>query len=290
MTLTISGYSTALFATWYFIEELGLLFDCGDGMIAAMLQKSRKIEHIFLSHPDRDHITGLLQVNQLNAREGFPIISYPRDSNSFPALRDFSVKFDPHVRGTVWQPLADKDRVWIKKDIYVEALRNNHVPAAEHVIKSLGFRVVQVKYKLKAEYLSLPPLEIKKAIDTLGREATHNQVETILLCYTGDTPAENFAYWNNAKILIHEATFLDDEMEMQSHRNKHSKLEDVIRGVKDIHVETLILGHFSSRYSREQIDSSIVALCQKYELRIPVYRVLPGQTVFDILSNKPLPV
>ncbi|WP_440135417.1 MBL fold metallo-hydrolase [Chitinophaga sancti] len=288
MTLTISGYSTALFSTWYFIEELGLLFDCGDGMMSAMLQKSRKIENIFISHPDRDHITGLLQVNQLNAREGFPIIHYPKDSKSFPALRDFSVKFDPHVVGTVWRPLADRERVWIKKDVYVEALRNNHVPAPAQVIKSFGFKVVQVRYKLKAAYLSLPPLEIKKVIDHLGREATHILVETVLLCYTGDTPAENFEYWNNAKVLIHEATFLGDEVESQSHRNKHSRLEDVLIGVKQTNIETLILGHFSSRYSNEQIDSSIVALCRQYDIKIPVYRVLPGQTVFDILSTKPL--
>lgn len=290
MTLTISGYSTALFSTWYFIEELGLLFDCGDGMISAMLQKSRKIEHIFISHPDRDHITGLLQLNQLNAREGFPVINYPRDSRSFPALRDFSVKFDPHVRGTVWHPLEDRERVWIKKDIYVEALRNNHVPAPENVFRSFGFKVVQVKHKLKPAYVSLPPLEIKKVIESLGKEATHTVVETILLCYTGDTPAENFAYWNNSKILIHEATFLDDEVEIQSHRNKHSRLEDVITGVKNINVETLILGHFSSRYSNDLIDSSIMELCRKHDIKIPVYRVLPGQTLFDILSMKPLAV
>lgn len=288
MNLTISGYSTALFSTWYFIEELGLLFDCGDGLMSGLLQKSRKIENVFISHPDRDHLTGLLQLNQLNAREGFPIINYPRDSSSFPALRDFSFKFDPHVQGTVWHPLVDKDRVWIKKDIYVEALRNNHVPAAEHVFKSFGFRVVQVKHKLKETYVSLPPLEIKKAIDTLGKEATHHVVETVLLCYSGDTPAENFHYWNNAKILIHEATFLGDEVELQPHRNKHSKLQEVLSGVKDIQIEALILGHFSSRYSDETIDSAIVEICQQLDIRIPVYRVLPGQTVFDIMSTKQL--
>lgn len=57
MEFTISGYSTALFSTWYFIEELGLLFDAGDGVITYLLQKSRKIKYIFISHADRDHLT-----------------------------------------------------------------------------------------------------------------------------------------------------------------------------------------------------------------------------------------
>ena len=57
MDFTISGYSTALFATWYFIDELDLLFDAGDGVVAGLTQKSGKIKHIFISHADRDHLT-----------------------------------------------------------------------------------------------------------------------------------------------------------------------------------------------------------------------------------------
>ncbi len=100
MQLTITGYSTALFSTWYFVEEWGILFDAGDGLISALLQKSRKIDHVFISHADRDHLTGLLQFNQLNARPGYPIIHYPKDSGSFPVLGEFSRKFDPQVART----------------------------------------------------------------------------------------------------------------------------------------------------------------------------------------------
>ena len=79
MNYTITAYSTALFSTWIFIEELGLLFDAGDGVAAGLLQKSRKIKHVFISHADRDHLTGLMQLNQLNSRAGFPKIYYPKD-------------------------------------------------------------------------------------------------------------------------------------------------------------------------------------------------------------------
>lgn len=89
MDLTISGYSTALFSTWYFVEELGLLFDCGDGVTSSLLQKSRKIDNVFISHADRDHLTGLLQFNQLNARKDFPIIHYPKIVGHFLQLKTF---------------------------------------------------------------------------------------------------------------------------------------------------------------------------------------------------------
>ena len=38
MRLTVTGYSTALFSTWYFIEEWGILFDAGPTTSPALLQ------------------------------------------------------------------------------------------------------------------------------------------------------------------------------------------------------------------------------------------------------------
>src|ERR1700712_4282787 len=133
MKLTITGYSTALFSTWYFIEELGLLFDAGDGVTAALLQKARKVENVFISHADRDHITGLLQFNQLNSRAGFPKIFFPFNSGSFPAMEAFSKQFDPHVAGSVWNPIKENEHIQIKEDFFIQPVRNNHVEAEQHV-------------------------------------------------------------------------------------------------------------------------------------------------------------
>ena len=109
------------------IEELGLLFDAGDGVSSGLLQKSRKVNHVFISHADRDHLTGLLQFNQLNGRVGFPIIHYPKHCGSFPAIEAFSKNFDSNVRGTVWQPIVEKERIWIRENMFVEGIRNSHV-------------------------------------------------------------------------------------------------------------------------------------------------------------------
>ncbi len=287
MDLTITGYSTALFSTWYFVEELGLLFDCGDGVSAALLQKARKINHVFISHADRDHLAGLLQFNQLNARKDSPSIYYPKDCGSFAPLADFTQKFDPHTKGTVWKTIVDKDKIWVKKDVYVQAVRNNHVPCAPEIQKSMGYKVVQVKYKLKAEFLKFSPNELKEFIAKNGKEKMHDTVETLLLAYSGDTPCENFEHWNNAKILIHEATFLGgaEDSHIQTHGNKHSTLAEVIEAVAKTKVETLILGHFSSRYSDATIDAKIKEYCELHNLTIPVFRVFPGQIVRNILRK-----
>jgi len=56
MKFKISAFSTALFSTWINVEELNLLIDAGDGVSMGLLQKSRKVKHVFITHPDRDHL------------------------------------------------------------------------------------------------------------------------------------------------------------------------------------------------------------------------------------------
>lgn len=288
--LTITGYSTALFSTWYFVEELGLLLDAGDGVSATLLQKSRKISHVFISHADRDHLTGLLQLNQLNARDGFPVICYPRDGGSYPALEAFSKRFDPHVSGTVWMPVAPGDEIRIKEDILVVPLRNEHVRAAPDVVRSLGYKVMQTRRKLRPELAGLTQEDIRRIGKEQGKEKTTMEVRRNILCYSGDTPVASPETWQDAEILIHEATFLggDEVIEHPSYKNLHSRLEEVIEMVSATNVQQLVLGHFSSRYAPEQIDRSIRQLCERHALNIPVFRVLPGQTVRDILNNTPV--
>lgn len=290
MQLTITGYSTALFATWYFIEELGILFDAGDGVTSALLQKSRKINHVFISHPDRDHLTGLLQLNQLNARPGFPVIYYPKNSSSFPALRDFSVRFDPQVSSTVWKPLDAGETVQVKEDISVVPVPNGHVPAAGGTLKSFSYKVVHTRTKLRPDLVSLPAEEIKRIIAEQGKAATSVEIKTNVLGYSGDTPVEDPERWNHSEILIHEATFLGGKADagVTKHGNRHSTLAEVMEMVSGLQIGKLVLGHFSSRYSPQQIDAAIREHSNRYAINLPVFRVLPGQVVTGILNGPPV--
>ena len=58
--------------------------------------------------------------------------------------------------------------------------------------------------------------------------------------------------------------------------------------VSQLSIETLILGHFSSRYTHEQIDDKIRSLCKEFKISILVFRVLPGQTHRNILGGEPI--
>ncbi|MBS1664957.1 MAG: RNAse Z [Bacteroidetes bacterium] len=290
MQLTITAYSTALFSTWYFIEEIGVLFDAGEGLISALLQKSRKIDQVFISHADRDHITGLLQLNQLNARPGFPVIHYPKDSGSFPVLEKFSKAFDPQVTRTIWTPVTEGDEIYIAKDMLVKPLRNGHVPVDKQVIRSLSYQVVQTRKKVKPEFAHLSGDQLRELAEKQGRDSFSMEVRTNLLGYSGDTPVEDGARWDNTGILIHEATFIGngEHIKDRGYGNKHSTLEEVMEMVSSIRIERLILGHFSSRYEPGEILRSVRELCEKYAINVPVNVILPGATVWDVLSQPPV--
>lgn len=283
--LTITGYSTALFATWYFIDELAVLFDCGDGVCAGLLQKSRKIRHVFISHADRDHVAGLLQFNQLNSRPGLKIY-YPKDCGTFPALKEFTAKFDPQVSGTDWIPIDDGDEIEIRNDLVVRAVENRHVIAEDGQTKSLSYFIDQRIRKLKPELRGKDGTEIAQIRKDHGESAISNETRSTILAYSADTPIEYDGRWNDVETLIHEVTFLtEDEIEPDNpRRNKHSSLDQVLKMVANSNIKRLVLGHFSSRYDDDQIDIAIKQGCDLNGISIPVFRMLPGERVVDILG------
>lgn len=287
--LIITGYSTALFSTWIFVEGYKLLFDAGDGVSAGLLQKGRKIKNIFISHADRDHLTGLFQFNQLNARNGFPIVHYPKDCGTFPAMAAFMKKFDPHMLGTVWKSIDDGEMIKIQDNVFIQSIQNGHVVSAKDKLKSLSYKIIKTKRKLKSEFSHLNKNEIQSLVMKNGKEYISEELKETILGYSGDSPVENYERWDKTKILIHEATFLDDSIENKNHnRNIHSKLPDVLEMVANIKVEKLILTHFSSRYSNEVIDETIKKLCKHFNIKIPVFRILPGKIHKNILAENPI--
>jgi len=290
MKFKISIFSTALFSTWINVEDLNLLIDAGDGVTMSLLQKSRKIKHVFITHPDRDHLNGLPQFIQLNSRSDYPIIHFPKDSGSFPAMNEFLVKFDPHVKGSSWIGIEDRQTIPIKKGYEIQALRNEHVKSPIGIHKSLSYKLFETKSKLKDEFKEMSPEQIKKIAIDKGRDFLTQKIKKNIISFSGDTPVDNYERWDNSDLLIHEATFLNNELDskIESRGNKHSTLSEVMKMVKEIDLNTLILNHFSSRYSKEEIDESVLKLIKELKIEIPIHIVYPGEIKRDILNMKPI--
>ena len=287
--LTISGYSTALFSTWIFVDEWALLLDAGDGVTAGLTQKSRKVSTVAVSHADRDHVTGLLQLIQLNAREGgLPRICYPRDSGSFPALADFCRKFDPQVRHQpTWIPVGIEDEIPMKGNLLLKPIANHHVvPPSPELTKSLSFAVVRRTHKLKPKFADLTNAERGTLAAEHGSEFLTEPKEDTLLTYSADTPIEPSSHWLNPEVLIHESTFLNKE---DAAGSRHSVLSDVLMMVSQMpQLQILILSHFSTRYDSSEVITAIQQEARHYAISVPIYAFLPGQVHFDLLNSPPI--
>ncbi len=293
--LNITGYSTAKFATWFYIDELSLLLDAGDGLVAALCAKAGKVKHVAISHPDRDHLSGLLQFLQINSRGESPKIAYPAGSGSFPALEAFSLKFDPDQAGRpTWSPLHSGEEWPLSAGCVLRTKANRHLPhepgeGKDKSDKSLSYFVVRKSLRLKEPYRELSGPEIGELVKLHGKLAISDEVEETLLVYSGDTPIEPPSFWGKTRILIHEATFLHHQTaEARGQEARHSVLSDVLEMAAIVQPEKLILTHFSVRYSHEQIREAIYQESAARALSFPVYAVLPGELVRDILSQQPI--
>lgn len=290
--LTISGHSTALYATWYFVEEFSLLLDCGDGACAALQQKSRKVRTIACSHADRDHLNGLPQFLQLNVREKrLPTVLYPKSCESFPSLQSFLEVFDRRdVEENRWEPFGTEARFNLgKSSASIEGFKNRHIESAEDEIRSLSFRVIQDRRKLKPELQGLPEEEIARRHQEGGDDAVTFSDPEELLAYSADTPIEPPEFWGDPRVLIHESTFLHrEDAERKGQHLRHSVLGDVIEMACQLNLDALILGHFSTRYSPSDVVDAIRDECANFRPIFPVHAVLPGETSWDILRQPPV--
>ncbi len=284
--LRLHGASTALFSTWWFAEQYGLLFDCGDGASAVLMHKARKVRHVFLSHADRDHIAGMLAFNQLYGGPKLTV-HYPVDSGSFPPLAEFCRNFDPWIKGTVWQPITDGQSVPVGKGLSVRAIENSHMRGIRPGIRSLSYVVERSVRKLKAEFVGMPGSAIAALRQEVGAEAMTDEVRTPALIYSADTGVIDDGRYDGAEVLIHEATFIDraDSSVDDPTRFLHSVLEDVLAMVAKAKPAHLVLGHFSGRYGRGQIVEAVREGCAVAGVVCPVSLILPGETSHDVLAR-----
>jgi ribonuclease Z len=286
---TITAYSTALYSTWMFVEDLRLLLDAGDGVCAHLMGKCRKVHKVAISHADRDHVTGLLQLQQLVAHSQPLEVIHPADSGSFPALADFCSRFDPGSGPNVkWTPVRSGDRVEVSADLELEAAKNSHIASGD-LVKSLGYRVVRKRRKLRPEFAGKKAMEIVKLRLELGEDAIRTTEEDTLLGYSGDTGVCDSAMWKGCGLLIHEATFLrvEDRDRGIERSQQHSVLADVLAMTREVEPGALVLSHFSSRYSEAEVWDSVERQARDLGLRMPVWIIPPGRLVPNLFAEEP---
>lgn len=272
---TISGVSVGGVYTSIKVQELDVVFDMGISPRSFVGTSS-----VFLSHGHADHVgslaahIGLCGLAHLPA----PRIYLPKEleedvSEAMRALgRGQRRPLALHYEG-----MSPGDERQVAGDLWVRAYRTIHS------VPSLGYLLFRRVQKLKDEFLSLGPSEIRVRRQT-GEELFRVE-ERPEVAYVTDSlidVLDQSPELSRARCLILECTFMDERKGRGDARSKyHVHLDEIIERAEMFDCEELVLMHFSQLYSPREVRRIVsqrcpAALLDKVKLLIPEHGPWPG--------------
>ncbi|MBM4033112.1 MAG: MBL fold metallo-hydrolase [Planctomycetes bacterium] len=250
----LSGYSKAMYATWFFYRPARMLLDAGEGVSAAMANFVFAIEKVFLSHGHYDHIGGLpgLLQSRRSARgdKEKPLEVYYPDADPLIAAQRQYVEALMYRSGydLSWHAVEPGQRVPLgagRGRGYLVPFRARHVGRST----ALAFNVMEERKRLKPQYAGLSEQELAQLARSVPRTELSETYEKILLAYSGDSMPLDPAVVQDAEVLMHDATFLAPA---DRDAPAHATVEEAIRVAVAARVRLLILFHLSSRYPAQE--------------------------------------
>ena len=249
MQETLRGFSRGMYANWLWHRPLQLLVDAGEGLQIALGSNVFSPSMLAITHGHSDHVLGL---PGLIAARKFgkgavdkPLtIVFPEGSVGVQAAREWLGRaYAGVVFPLNWIAAVPGTAVPIGKNKQLEAITVRHTANEA----ALGYRVVETRKRLKAEYASLPQSEIEAAARQGTRDDLLEDVQHVVFAHSGDAMPIDPALVTNADLLVHDATFLN---EPDRREPIHATTEEALDVAKRAGVKTLVLYHLSIRYDR----------------------------------------
>jgi len=232
---TLAGEETVLAA-----PEQDVCFDIGRAPREVI-----PIDNICLSHGHIDHSANIAYYFSHREFIGAPpgrLIVHRQLAAPFQAL--MGVWADIEGRPGPWQiePVLPGDEVRIRRGLLVRAVEVNHDA------RSLGFSVVEERFKLKpelADHTGPQLVELKKQ-----GVAIQNLVEVPVVAYCGDTadgPHFDLDCIRNAEVLLLECTFFEPEHVIRARKGKHIHVRDLPGILDRLRCPHIVLTHVTHR-------------------------------------------
>ncbi len=273
-------FSKALYSTWVYYSPDRILFDCGEGVSTILENKVFAIKHVFLSHGHADHISGLMGLinirnNAMGDQEKELHVYYPAGNFFVSELISYFARTNRHLQYELeWIPLQPGDRIPLlagRHSRYIEAFATVHARGEA----SLGYNVCEVRRRLKPEYRDLPHEEIVALVQAGKKEEISETYVQYLFSYGGDSVPLNPDLVRGTEVLLHDATFLEEEDRKEY---KHSTVWEALAVAQQAGVQKeLVLFHLSSRYrwDVEKVQEKIAELHLPFGVTI----IPPGEVV-----------
>lgn len=237
---TIAGYSVAGEESVIIVPELDVCFDIGKCPREALA-----INNVLLTHGHADHSAGLLYYFSQRDFQDIPggVVALPKKLlDPVEDLIRCWAKVEGHLPPYELCGMVAGDEYSIRRDLVVKAFSTRHTPGA------LGFSVVEVRKKLKEEFIGLDSQQIVE-IKKKGIEIT-NTIEIPLVAYLGDTAKMDFSdnpYVRDARALLIECTFFDEDHSHRAKAGKHIHLRDMPEMLEGMNNEKIIITHVTRR-------------------------------------------
>lgn len=253
---TLAGYTVAGEESVVIAPELDVTFDIGKCPREAL-----HINHVLLTHGHMDHSAGLTYYfAQRDFQDMAPGTAVVPEGLVEPIRKLMSAwgAVEGHVPPYKLVGMRPGDEFEIRRGLYARAFPVRHAPG------SLGYAVVDVRQKLKEEFIGLEGpqiVELKKR----GVEIT-NRVEYSLAAYLGDTGRANYSslpYVANARALLLECTFFDADHKDRARQGKHIHVTDLPEVLEGMNNEKIVLIHVTRRTSmaaaRQMLEKTLPA-------------------------------
>jgi ribonuclease Z len=264
--IEIEGVSIAGHESYYKVPQFRTLLEFGRAPEDVVGYAT-----VCVTHGHLDHAAGLAHHASRRRLGGLPparVLVPAEAADDVAAWLAASERLENVEYGIELVAATPGDRVRLRNDLELRVL------PGRHRVPTVGYLFSEVRHKLLTELEGLPGPEIAER-RARGESVTRRE-EIPLLAYPGDCSPDVFdaaPELFGARVLLIECSFVLPEDVDRAREYAHIHLDDLAARAGDFRNESIVLTHFSQRYTPAEIREGLATLPE--EMRGRVLAFLP---------------